>query len=205
MAKKEDLDPKKIATQRRSVETVDAILQATEEFIEHDKLDSLTTNKIADRAGVNISSLYQYFPNKNSVLQMVLKVFINQEAKFFTNVLHSVADCSPEEKIDKFIDFTYKHNLKRKKIVKLFASTIFDFQNTSLIEKFDLIFIDILKSNVFPHVKHPDLDVKLLLVIQMVRYSIVSSIFYQEIKFDHSIIQRELKIAILSYLEPQLN
>ncbi len=205
MAKKEDIGPKKIATQRRSIETVDAILQATQEFIEKDKLDSLTTNKIADRAGVNISSLYQYFPNKNSVLQMVLKVFINQEAKFFKNVLDSVAHCTPEEKIDTFIEFTYEHNLKRKKIVKLFASTIFDFENTSLIEKFDLIFIDILKSKVFPTTTHPNLDVKLLLVIQLVRYTIVSSIFYQEIKFDKQIIQDELKQAILAYLGPQLN
>jgi len=205
MAKKEDLGPKKIATQRRSIETVDAILQATQEFIQQDKLDSLTTNKIADRAGVNISSLYQYFPNKNSVLQMILKIFINQEAKTFTNLLKSVSKYSPEEKIDTFIAFTYDHNIKRKKIIKLFASTIFDFENTSLIEKFDLLFIDILKENVFPNIKHPNLDVKLLLVIQLVRYSIVSSIFYKEIKFDRKIIQEELKLAILSYLKPQLS
>lgn len=35
--------------------------------------DRLTTTRVAERAGVSVGTLYQYFPNKSSLLQAVLK------------------------------------------------------------------------------------------------------------------------------------
>jgi AcrR family transcriptional regulator len=35
--------------------------------------DQLTTTRVADRAGVSVGTLYQYFPNKSSLLQAVLR------------------------------------------------------------------------------------------------------------------------------------
>lgn len=49
-------------------EIIDSILAAAEQVIEQDSLAKLTTNRIAERAGVSVGSLYQYFPNKHAVL-----------------------------------------------------------------------------------------------------------------------------------------
>ena len=40
--------------------------------------ESLTTQRIADVAGVNIASLYQYFPNKEAILAQVFEEQIDQ-------------------------------------------------------------------------------------------------------------------------------
>jgi len=48
--------------------TVDAILAAVEQILEHHGIERLTTNHVAELAGVSIGSLYQYFPNKQSLL-----------------------------------------------------------------------------------------------------------------------------------------
>lgn len=48
--------------------TVDAILVAVEQILEHHGIERLTTNHVAELAGVSIGSLYQYFPNKQSLL-----------------------------------------------------------------------------------------------------------------------------------------
>lgn len=48
--------------------TVDAILGAVERILEREGVDRLTTNHVAEVAGVSIGSLYQYFPNKQSLL-----------------------------------------------------------------------------------------------------------------------------------------
>jgi AcrR family transcriptional regulator len=51
---------------------VDAILQAAAEVFADLGYARTTTNKIAERAGVSVGSLYQYFPNKDSLLVQLL-------------------------------------------------------------------------------------------------------------------------------------
>lgn len=69
MARRTVLKPRKTPTQERSRATVDAILQATTYVLVKAGWDALTTNTIAERAGVNIASLYQFFPNKESIVR----------------------------------------------------------------------------------------------------------------------------------------
>jgi AcrR family transcriptional regulator len=47
---------------------VDAILISVERILERDGPTALTTNRIADVAGVSIGTLYQYFPNKEALV-----------------------------------------------------------------------------------------------------------------------------------------
>jgi AcrR family transcriptional regulator len=60
--------PRKRPRQERSRFTVDAILEAAADILVRDGYDRLTTNRIADRAGVNVASLYQYFPGKDAIV-----------------------------------------------------------------------------------------------------------------------------------------
>jgi AcrR family transcriptional regulator len=62
------INPRKIPAQARSRVTVDAIIQATTYILTEVGWEGLTTNAIAERAGVNIGSLYQFFPNKEAVI-----------------------------------------------------------------------------------------------------------------------------------------
>src|SRR5690348_14918577 len=66
--KKRRLSPRKTPRQERSRDTVEALLQATTDILVRDGYAKLTTNRIAERAGVNIASLYQYFPGKEAIV-----------------------------------------------------------------------------------------------------------------------------------------
>lgn len=54
-------------TQRRALQTVDAILQGVIRVLKREGLDAITTNRIAEVAGVSIGSVYQYFPDKRAI------------------------------------------------------------------------------------------------------------------------------------------
>ena len=62
------LEPRKTPVQARATETVDAILEATIQVLLTVGADRLTTTRVAQRAGVSVGTLYQYFPNKQSLL-----------------------------------------------------------------------------------------------------------------------------------------
>ena len=62
-----ELSPRKAPSQARSAQTVDLILMAAGDVLERHGFDGYTTNAIAERAGVSIGSLYQYFPGKDAI------------------------------------------------------------------------------------------------------------------------------------------
>jgi AcrR family transcriptional regulator len=54
--------------QARARATCDAILEAASQIFERDGADGFNTNAVAERAGVSIGTLYQYFPDKTAIL-----------------------------------------------------------------------------------------------------------------------------------------
>jgi AcrR family transcriptional regulator len=74
----ESLSPRKKPQQRRSRVTIDSIFEATVQVLLANGLDRITTIQIAERAGVSVGSLYQYFPNKNALLAAIVKRHVGQ-------------------------------------------------------------------------------------------------------------------------------
>ncbi len=62
------LDPRK-PRQQRSQETVERIFAAALKLISERGIEALTTNHIADTAGISVASVYQFFPNKLAIVQ----------------------------------------------------------------------------------------------------------------------------------------
>jgi len=67
------LEPRKTPVQERSNASVQAIHEAAVQVLLSAGKEGLTTRKVADRAGVSVGTLYQYFPNKSALLQAVLR------------------------------------------------------------------------------------------------------------------------------------
>jgi len=66
------LKPRKTPVQSRSGATVEAIHEAAIQVLLSDGLARLTTTRVAERAGVSVGTLYQYFPNKEALLFAIL-------------------------------------------------------------------------------------------------------------------------------------
>jgi AcrR family transcriptional regulator len=61
-------DQRRRPRQSRSRATWEAIVEAAVQILERRGPEALTTNRIAERAGVSVGSVYQYFPDKHAIL-----------------------------------------------------------------------------------------------------------------------------------------
>jgi AcrR family transcriptional regulator len=73
-------EPRKTPVQARSTVTVEAISEATIQVLLSHGAERLTTTRVAERAGVSVGTLYQYYPNKQSLLFAVLEHHMNNVA-----------------------------------------------------------------------------------------------------------------------------
>jgi AcrR family transcriptional regulator len=62
------ISSRKRPQQARSAELVSAILQAAIQVLAKEGAQRFTTARVAEKAGVSVGSLYQYFPNKAAIL-----------------------------------------------------------------------------------------------------------------------------------------
>lgn len=70
---KPSLKPRKSAVQARSAATVEALHQATLQVLTQQGLVRCTTTRVAERAGMSVGSLYQYYPNRDALLAAILE------------------------------------------------------------------------------------------------------------------------------------
>ena len=74
------LEPRKTPVQARAAVTVEAICEATIQVLLSHGAERLTTSRVAERAGVSVGTLYQYFPNKQALLFAVFEDHMNKVA-----------------------------------------------------------------------------------------------------------------------------
>lgn len=72
--------PRKRPRQGRSINTVDAILEAAARLLERDGFAGFNTNVIAALAGVSTGSLYQYYPDKEAILRALVVTSVQARA-----------------------------------------------------------------------------------------------------------------------------
>ncbi|MFZ5604728.1 MAG: TetR/AcrR family transcriptional regulator [Pseudomonadota bacterium] len=74
---------RKVPRQKRSRAMVARLLDATAITLAERGLDGTTTNHIAEQAGVSIGSLYQYFPDKDALVEALLERMGNDISQNF--------------------------------------------------------------------------------------------------------------------------
>lgn len=81
--------------QARARNAIDGILEATGQLLDEVGYDGLTTKAVAARAGVNIATLYRYFPDKISLARALASRYDNQYGTQLAALLQQVAS-SPD-------------------------------------------------------------------------------------------------------------
>tara|TARA_R110000868_G_scaffold296644_1_gene556970 strand:+ start:88817 stop:89434 length:618 start_codon:yes stop_codon:yes gene_type:complete len=72
------VQPRKTPKQARAKQRVADILTAAETLLANEGYDNFSTNRVAKDADINIASLYQYFPNKESLVYAINRKMLDE-------------------------------------------------------------------------------------------------------------------------------
>ncbi len=111
--------PRKKPSQGRSRATVNAVLAAAAHILEDRGLAGFNTNAVAERAGVSIGSLYQYFPSKDAILVALME----HSLVLFSETLSEAIDGAPGDCLGEDLKFMLQmglvSHLRRPNLVRL--------------------------------------------------------------------------------------
>lgn len=94
--KKPAISLRKRPQQERSNQLVEAVLQAATQVLAKEGAQRFTTARVAEKAGVAVGSLYQYFPNKAAILFRLQADEWRQTHNLLRSILEDTATPPPQ-------------------------------------------------------------------------------------------------------------
>ena len=95
------LEPRRKPAQARSRLRVDAILDAVAELLVERGFDAITTRLIAEKAGIPVGSIYQFFPNKYAIFNVLGVRYLDRFTQVYKDIITAEAqDQTWEELLD---------------------------------------------------------------------------------------------------------
>ena len=105
--------------QERARHKVQLILEAAMRLLDQGGMAALTTNAVAQRAGVSIGTLYQYFPNKEAVLDALADQEMAEMSARVLAVLEDESETPPQERIHRIIGAVAASYGERRRVHRL--------------------------------------------------------------------------------------
>lgn len=119
MIRKQPATPRKRPLQARSRETYAAILEATARILEAEGLEAANTNAIAERAGVSVGSLYQYFPDKAAIFAELIIASETELCGMLEALVSSTGGQTLEERLALLVQAGVAQQMARPQLTRL--------------------------------------------------------------------------------------
>lgn len=124
MARKPLTNPRKRASQERSRAMVDALIEATARILVREGFDAASTNRIAEKAGVSVGSLYQYFPSKEALVAAVIDRHSQELMKIVRGVLADVTSLPMKQAVHRLVAAAIEAHSVDPKLHRVLAEQI---------------------------------------------------------------------------------
>ena len=112
---------KKRPSQRRAQVTFDAIVDACARLLPVRGYAGVTTNHIADAAGVGIASLYEYFPGKDAIVAQVADRLVHRVIDRLGAAAPDILAGAPERAVHRWIELIHDTLRRERKLVAVFV------------------------------------------------------------------------------------
>lgn len=114
--------PRKLPKQKRAQERVEKILETSIQIIEDEGFEKLNTNYIAEKSGISVGSIYQYFPNKESIVSSLIEKHYEDRMRLLNERVFTLRKKSVEAVVEGLIRTLFESHRKHPKLEQIFQS-----------------------------------------------------------------------------------
>ena len=186
--------------------TVQAILDATAHILVSEGYEALNTNVVAERAGVSIGSLYQYFPNKGALIAAVRQRHADQTRETLVSLAAQAIHLPLRQAVPCLIDAVMaSHRIEPQLHQVLEREVPRQFQSWDVTEG-EVELRTLLQALLQPHQGQlivSDLALASLVLVRMVDALVHAPLIQDPMGIDPKAIEQEISTVVLRYLTGQ--
>lgn len=91
--------PRKSPRQLRAARTVETVLEAVIQILDAHGFDGLTTTRVAQRSGFAVGTIYQYFENKQALVDATVSRQLDRIVAYIRNACEDLQRCNPDDMV----------------------------------------------------------------------------------------------------------
>lgn len=197
------LAARKKPRQLRSATTVEAIFEATIQVLLREGIHRLTTTRVAERAGVSVGTMYQYFPHKQALLYALNERYLDRLADRTEDVCRRHHGTTTSTMVMALVTAYWEAKTERSDVTRVLYSSAVELDNEALIaafaERMERATAAMLVTALNAH--YADVDLVNATLLSVV-FGTVRNVFERNIPETlQANIRRQLIVMCLSYLE----
>ncbi len=112
---------RKAPQQVRSRELVAKIVTTTAMLLRKHAPEEITTNLIAEKAGISKGSIYQYFANKEQIINAAIERLAAEQAPAIEDMLRANTLDRPESAMESSIDILIDYTIANRRLIRYLA------------------------------------------------------------------------------------
>ena len=197
------LTPRKRPRQARATVTLDAIFEATIQVLLVNGPRRLTTTRVAERAGVSVGTMYQYFPHKQALFYALNERYLDVLAEKVESACQGQHGASIGQMVEALVTTYWNAKTERADVTRALYRSVVELDNEPLIEAFSRR-VDAATAAMFASASDavfaalPTVNLTLLTTI----FGTVRSVFERNLLArEGSAVHRQLVMMCIAYLE----
>jgi len=194
--------------QQRAKVIVDTILEAAQMCIAEQGLQQITTPKIAEKSGVSVGSIYQYFENKEQIIQELLR----RKSEQLGLALKQIAITQEALTLEEIIPLSIQFGFDMMKADGGFFIEVLKYwhgyNNSEAAQVLEKHFYEVglyVFSRFFKHWSFETLKHKSFVIINSTLFTMMRYVSNNNFLISEQQLKKELSMMILAYLEQDLN
>ncbi|WP_322104082.1 TetR/AcrR family transcriptional regulator [Paraburkholderia sp. J41] len=130
------LSPRKKPIQARATATLEAIFEATIQVLLVDGPRRLTTTRVAERAGVSVGTLYQYFPHKQALFYALNEHYLEALAGKIEDACRAHHGRPIRQMVEALVTTYWQAKTERPDVTRALYRSVAEIDNEQVIEGF---------------------------------------------------------------------